>query len=114
MAIKLHKFASILSTGLWTGLGVLTIGSIAVSSIGWVINLGMGLLFILIGSYLYIRGKSLTRFYAGAADQLQADPNFQRVIHLDLVFIIISCLLSSAFLIGAFIRVFFEGFAVFG
>jgi hypothetical protein len=92
----------------------MTIGSIAVSPLGWVINLGMGLLFIMIGGYLYFRGKSLHRFYAGAVDNLQEDPNFQSFFSYEMIFVIISCFGSGVFLIGAFIRIFIEGFAVFG
>jgi hypothetical protein len=95
-------------------LGMLTIGSIVLSSIGWFINLGMGLFFIMIGVYLYFRGNSLHRFYSGAVDNLQDDPKFRRFLRLDLLFVIISCVVSGAFLTGAFIRIFFEGFAVFG
>jgi hypothetical protein len=68
----------------------------------------------MIGGYLYFRGKSLHRFYAGAADQLQEDSNWQRFIRWDLVFVIISCILSGALFTAAFYRIFIEGFAVFG
>jgi len=114
MDINLHKYSSIFSACLWSVLGFFTIGSIAVSSIGWVINLGMGLLFIMTGGYLYFRGKSLHRFYLSAVDNLQQDPNFQRFLRFEMIFVIISSILSGVFLIAAFIRIFSEGFAVFG
>ena len=114
MDIKFHKYSYIFSACLWSVLGMMTIGSIAVSSIGWVINLGMGLLFILIGVYLYFRGNSLHRFYSSAVDNLQQDPNYQRFLRFEMIFVIISSILSGVFLIAAFIRVFREGFAVFG
>jgi hypothetical protein len=114
MAIKFHKFSYILSACLWSGLGMLTIGGIAVSSIGWFINLGMGLLFLFIGCFMYFHGNSLHRFYAGGADQLQEDPKLQRFLRWDLIFVIISCILSGSLFTAAFYRIFFEGFAVFG
>jgi hypothetical protein len=114
MEIKLHRYSFIFSVYLWLALGILTIGSILVSSLGWIVNLGMGLLFIIIGCLMYLHGNSLHRFYKGSMDKLQEDPNFQRFLRLDLLFVIISCIVISAMLTGAFIRIFIEGFAVFG
>jgi len=114
MIIKIHKFCSILCTSLWLILGMLTIGSIAASSLVWIVNLGMGLLFIIIGVFIYLHGMRLHLFYASAVHKLQKDPNFQKFLRLDLIFVIISCLGGGVLLIGALIRVFMEGFAVFG
>ena len=63
MLIQWCKNIAFIGAILWAGLGVLTIGSIALSSIGWVINLIIGSLFILIGFFLYLRAKHLHRFY---------------------------------------------------
>jgi len=114
MEIKLHRYSYIFSVYLWLTLGILTIGSILVSSLGWIINLGMGTGLIIIGCLMYLHGNSLHRLYAGAMDKLQEDPNFIWFLRFDLLLVIISCIVSGAFLTGAFIRMFVEGFAVFG
>ena len=114
MEIKFHKYSYIINVALWFTLGFLTIGSILVSSHEWIVNLGMGSLFIIIGCLMYLHGKSLHRFYTSAVNILMEDPNFKMFLRLDLLFVIISCIVSGALLTGVFIRMFVEGFAVFG
>jgi riboflavin transporter FmnP len=57
--MKLYKIESYLGAFLYIILGFLTIGSILNGTIGWWINLIMGMLFIAIGYYLYSKVKSI-------------------------------------------------------
>jgi len=114
MVVKLHKYSSILSASLWLILGILTAGSIVISKLGWIINVGMGLLFIIIGCFMYFHGNSLHQFYGSAVEKIQYDPNFRRFLRLDLIFVLISCIFSGISLIAVITRIFFEGYAVFG
>ena len=114
MVIRFHKFSSILSAILWLLLGILTIGSITISSLGWIINLSMGFLFIIIAGFIYLHGKNLHQFYSNAIEIIQNDPHFKRFLRLDLLFVFSTTFLGGVSLIAAFFRVFGEGFAVFG
>ncbi len=114
MIIEWYKNIAYVGTVLWTGLGFLTIGSIALSSIGWAINLVMGSLFILIGYFLYLRAKNFYRFFRA----ITPDPlNFfylQKFLRLDLAFVVGITFLSGLMLMAGIFRVFGEGFAIFG
>ena len=114
MVIRFHKFSSILSAILWFLLGLLTIGSIAISSLGWIINLSMGVLFLIIAGFIFLHGKNLHQFYTRTIEIVQNDLHFKRFLWLDLIFVLSTVFLGGVFLIAAFFRVFGEGFAVFG
>jgi hypothetical protein len=74
----------------------------------------MGLLFIIIGGFMYFHGNNLQKFYLSASEKLQKNLNFQRFLRFDLIFVLISYILSGSLVTGAFFRIFIEGFAVFG
>ena len=114
MLIRFHKFSFILSAILWFLLGILTIGSIAISSLGWIINLSMGSFFMIVAGFIYLHGKNLHQFYSNAIETIQNDPHFNRFLRLDLIFVFSTAIISGGFLIAAIFRVFGEGFAVFG
>lgn len=114
MLIQWYKYSASISAILWIALGTLTIGSIVLSSIGWVINLVMGLLFILIGCFLYLRAYHWRRFYITVSSDMRNNPHLQRFLRLDLLFVLGACLLGALFLTAGVSRVFGEGYAIFG
>ncbi len=112
--IRWYKNLALVSALLWVGLGVLTVGSIAVSTLGWAINLIMGALFIFIGWYIYARSDSFCRVYSSSASDMQNNPHIQRFLRLDLMFVLGACLVGGSLLVASISRVFGDGFAVFG
>lgn len=114
MLIRRYRNIAFVSAALWVGLGGLTVGSIALSSIGWVINLVMGLLFMLIGVYLYFRAKNLHRFYETITPTARNNPYIQRFLNLELIFVLSTCFVGVIFLSAGISRVFGEGYAIFG
>ncbi len=113
MIYEWYKNIAYLGTIFWAGLGLLTIGSIAISSIGWVINLVMGCLFLLIGYFLYLRTKNLYRFYRAVTPDMQNISYLQKFLRLDLIFVVGITFLSGLLLMAGIFRVFGEGFAIF-
>ena len=114
MLIQWYKYSALIGAILWIGLGALTLGSIVLSSIGWVINLVIGLIFILIGYFLYLRASKLVRFYVTATDDVQNNPHMQRFLRLDLMLVLSTCFLGGLLLTAGISRVFGEGYAIFG
>jgi hypothetical protein len=114
MIIEWYKNIAYLGTFFWAGLGLLTIGSIAISSIGWVINLVMGSLFILIGYFLYLRAKNFYRFFRAITPDTQNISYLQKFLRLDLVIVVGITFLGGLLLMAGIFRVFGEGFAIFG
>ena len=112
--IRWYKNLAIVSALLWAGLGLLTVGSIAVSSLGWAINLIMGVLFIFIGWFLYARSDSFYWVYSSSASDIQNHPHLQQFLRLDLIFVLGTCLVGGILLMASIGRVFGEGFAIFG
>ena len=112
--IQWYKNLALVSAFFWVGLGVLTVGSIIVSSLGWIINLIMGILFIFIGWYLYARSDSFYRLFSSSASDMQNNPYIQRFLRFDLIFVLGTCFVGGLLLMASMSRVFGEGFAVFG
>ena len=111
-----YKYIALASAFFWLGLGAVTIGSISVtvSTPGWVVNLIMGLFFILIGLCLHRRASIFYRFYSTSSDDVQNNQHLLQFLRLDLVIVSGSGLFGGLLLSGALSRVFLEGFAVFG
>ncbi len=114
MIIKWYRYSALTSAVFWIALGIITIGSIVFSSIGWGINLIMGLLFMLIGCFLYFRAHNLHHFYVNATENMQNNLRLQRFLLLDLMFVLGTFLVGALLLSAAASRVFGEGFPIFG
>jgi hypothetical protein len=114
MLIQWHKSIAFLGAIFWTALGMLAIGSIRLGTIAWVINLGMGFLFVATGYFLYRRAKNFSRFYETITPDAQNNPHLQRFLRLDLLFVLGAAFLSGLLLLAAISRVFGEGYAIFG
>lgn len=114
MLINIHKYIAYLSTFFWFALGAVTIGSILRSQLGWPINLIMGILFILIGGFIYLYTHNLSLFCETLPDDVQKNIYFHRFLRLDIIIVIVSAFSGGLFLVAAVFRVFGEGFAVFG
>ena len=114
MLIKWYKYSALTSAALWIALGIITIGSIVLSSIGWGINLIMGLLFMLIGCFLYFRAYNLHHFYVNATENMQENLHLRRFLRLDLIFVLGTLLVGALLVSAATSRVFGEGFPIFG
>lgn len=113
MIKRIHRFLSFLSGLLWIGLGLIVIGSIAVSSLGWGINLIVGSVMLLIGVFLGLRGRALTAMI----ESYEPEENTVRVsrfLRYDLILIGGISLIGLLLLAMSIYRVFGEGYAVFG
>jgi hypothetical protein len=95
-------------------LGAITIGSITLSSLGWVINLVMGLLFIFIGWFLYFRANNFHLFYSANIAETQNNQQLERFLRIDLILVLGTCLAGGLLLAVSIGRVFGEGYALFG
>jgi len=114
MLIRWYKNSALVSAILWIGIGAITIGSIALSSFSWGINLIMGFLFIFLGWFLYIRANYFHRFYSTNTADIQNNPHIKRFLRLDLMFVLSTCLIGGLLLTASISRVFGEGYPIFG
>ena len=113
LQLRLLQFATYFTTFLWITSGLLTIGSIYLSRIGFVINLIVGTLFILLGIYFYCKEKALSELLEKTC-QGKLGKLHKKVILGEVVFIMIALLVGIIILSAVSSRVFGEGFAVFG
>ena len=114
MVIRWYRIFALVSVFLWAGLGTITIGSIAVSSLGWVINLVMGLIFICIGWFLYLRASNFQLFYYASDAETRNNLYLKRFLRSDLILVLIAGLVGTLLILASISRVFGEGYAVFG
>lgn len=114
MSIRLYQFLALANALLWGALGILTIGSVWLSRIGWPINLLMGSVFAAIGGFLYLRAYHWQRFYLTAPVDVQNSPHIRRFLRLDLIFLVGMGLVGGILLTAGISRVFGEGYAIFG
>lgn len=118
--IKLIHFLSNLGALFWVLLGLLTIGGIALSTIGWVINTVVGILFITIGLFFYAHGRAFVRFYQSHTEhgsterEFSSNPFLKRFMTLEILLLAGNCLVSALLLTAGASRVFGEGFPIFG
>ena len=114
-AIKLVSKIAALS---YIVLGLLTIGSIINGTTGLFINLTIGVLFIIIGFYLYARAKNIVILITETED-LNKEKNriinaLARFLIFERIFIVISLSFGIFLLSGAISRVFRENMPIFG
>lgn len=113
LRLKILQFATYLTILLWITTGLIIVGSIYLSRIGFVINLVIGILFILIGMYFYLKEKAfsklLTQICEGKQDKLH-----KKVILGEIIFIMMALFIGATALSAVSSRVFGQGFAVFG
>ena len=95
-------------------MGIVTVGSIFLSSIGWLINLVMGCIFIIIGFFFYLRGRAFNQFVATTTRDVLANLFLQRYLRLEIVLAVCVFLIGGFLLAASMYRVFGEGLAVFG
>ena len=111
--LKIIALATYPCTALWIVSGIITIGSIYLSSIGLAINIIVGIIFILIGVYFYLKEKSLLQLLAnecvGPDSKLRT-----KVIAGEIIFIIMMFLVGVIILSAVLQRVFGDGVSVFG
>jgi uncharacterized membrane protein len=103
-----HKVLSLVGSVSWVLLGALTICSIFMDPSIWLINVVMGTVFMLIGSYLYMRCRYLNNVY-----KLE-DSRSYRFLFLDLLPLLIVAILAIGLIYGVIGRIFVERFTVFG
>jgi hypothetical protein len=84
------------------------------SPVDWAINLAMGLLFLFVGWFLYMRASSFYRFYLTFSADRQKSPSCLRFLRFDLLMVVITCLAGSLSLVASISRAYREGYAVFG
>jgi len=105
--MKKLKFLTFVNFISWFILSFITIFSIFFSSIGWIINLSMGLFFALISIYIFFKEKNLITL-------LLIYENKNKIINYEIVFLIFMLLISIVTFLGIYHRVFIENLAVFG
>jgi hypothetical protein len=110
--IKILQFAAYLSNLFWIMAGLSTIGSIYLSTNSFATNLIVGLIFILMGLYIYYKVKYLSEFLTkveiGEHNRL-----FKKVIFGEIIFIILFLFVGIIIFSAVLSRVFGEGFPVF-
>lgn len=98
---------------LWGATGVLVIGSIVHSVVGLPINIIVGLVFMVIAWFLYLKQRNTLQIIA----LLTAENHQQlakRLLRLESILFILSGVFAAILFSGAFFRVFTEKMAVFG
>ncbi len=111
----IYKIAANFSIVLWFIDGLLTIGSIINGTIGLFINIIMGIIFMLISLYIYLKVKNVIRIINHSEDLTTKNKAiYNRFIFIEITFTFISITVGSIALSGIASRVFGEGLAVFG
>ena len=113
LRLKILHFATYLTILLWITTGLITIGSIYLSRIGFVTNIIVGILFILLGVYFYFKEKALSELL-GKTYKKEQDKLHNKVILGEIIFIMVALLVGGTILSAVISRVFWEGYAVFG
>lgn len=108
--MKLLKTTVYTTVIIWLLTGILIVASIINDTMGAPINLFMGVVFIAIAYYLYVKAQnSLTLL------QIPFETNIKKqFFRIELVFFILSLLFGLLLLSGTFSRVFIEKMTVFG
>lgn len=102
-----------MSIFLWITIGLITLGSIYLSRIGYIINLIVGILFLIIAIYFYFKEKYFLEFLT-KTNQVEQDLLFKKVILGEIILVMTALLVGTIALSAVSMRVFVEGFAVFG
>ncbi|MDD2680748.1 MAG: hypothetical protein PHE20_01440 [Patescibacteria group bacterium] len=111
--MKILQFTTIFTAFLWVATGLVTVGSIYLSNIGFVINLIVGLSFILIGFYLHLKEKNIFGLLKIVPED-QSRNLYKKVIVGEIIFIAAALFFGLMAFSAVLSRVFGEGFAVFG
>ncbi len=110
--MKKLKYVSCLTALIWMMIGVITLGSILLSDIGWVINLTVGFVFVLFSTLLFLKEKN---FLLLISDSDPEDKIIQKkAVRYELFSLLIVLIVGVISLFGVSHRVFIEKFAVFG
>ena len=110
---KIILLATYIASSTWIICGLITLGSIYLSRIGFTINFIVGLLFILLGVYIYSKEKALLELLVKAHEGKQSRL-IKKVIIGEIIFITLALLVGIVIVSAVSSRVFGEGFAVFG
>lgn len=109
--MRFLKIIAYTSTIIWTLIGLLIIASIVNSTIDFIINIVMGLIFIAIAYFLYAKTQN-------SLDLLRMNTNDNKIqikfLKLESIFFVLSFLLGLILLSGTISRVFYVKMAVFG
>ena len=111
--LKVLQISAYATALLWLTSGVLTIGSIYLSTIGAFINITVGSIFLIIAVFYMEKQK---RLYFLLNQTCKKDPTVlcQKVISLELLSMGIAIFLGLIVVYAITHRIFYEGFAVFG
>jgi len=113
LKLKILKLLDLINISLWLIIGLITIGSIFLSSIGFVINLVVGSIFISIAIFFNYKRKYLfellKKIYNDGVYVLT-----DKVINGEIVGLVTALILGILIFSAVSSRVFIEGFPVFG
>ncbi|CAM2934093.1 hypothetical protein [Flavobacterium frigoris] len=115
---KFHKVASNFSVCIWTVLGLLTIGSIINGDVGLLINIFIGLIFIVLAYYLFLKKQNISVLISHAeywnGKDLVIEKTFNRFLILENVLVVMQILVGIILLSAVISRVIGEKVPVFG
>lgn len=109
--LKIIQFISILTTIVWLLAGLLTIGSLLISTIGILINISVGVFFILIGIYIYLKFRYFLIFLTHSLPK-KADYSYAGILITESIFFLVSFSIGIVILYLVWFRTFYEGLAV--
>jgi len=108
--VQVYKYIGFLSATVFTILGLITLGSILHNTIGFYLNVIMGVIFGAVGYYLYAKTQSVLKLLPN----VQQSKVYNRFLLLELVFSITTLFVGILLLSGAISRVFGEQLPIFG
>jgi len=117
---KFQTITSYINSVLWIVLGILTIGSILLGSIGMLINILMGFVFILIGFYFFSKIKILNNVFNtikildNNEKKILVQNSIKKFISIEMVIVIASTIIVIVFLSAVISRIFGENLPIFG
>lgn len=115
----IYKVSAYISVFIWFAIGILIISSISLSYIGMYINIIIGIIFGLISFYLFYKAKTTICIinemnYLNSRSNYNSFKSLNKFIITEVIFNILSILVSIVFLSGMISRIWGEGQPVFG
>lgn len=110
ITMKKIKYMSYITTFVWMMISFITLSSIYLSSIGWVINLTMSIIFALVSIYVFYKERNFILLISSINNNTYKT----KAIIYELLSLTIILLVGLVALSGVYHRVFNEQFSVFG
>jgi len=117
--MRIYKVSAYTGAFIWLAIGMLIIGSISLSHIGMYINIIMGMIFGLISIYLYYKTKNTLSIineitHVKSHSNANSFKGLNNFIFTEMIFNILSLVISIILLSGVISRIWGEGKPIFG